>query len=79
MAEDYTYPPKDPLPGCKGILEMVQRVNELRGDPEAAHVTEDDLYLKTLMHIAGGQCSHPHLCATLAADARFIEFPRWCA
>lgn len=48
------------------------------GDDEAAHSTEDDLYLDVLQHIADGATDAAEL-AREALKTRPLPFRRWCA
>jgi hypothetical protein len=61
------------------IRKKVQRIKDMRGDPEAAHGAEDSLYQSLLEAIADGQVENPAEAAKEALYAQNIEFPRWCA
>lgn len=57
-------------------------VNDIRilaSDAEAAHKSEDDLYLALLTAIAEGRCKDPAECARVAIQSKNIAFHRWCA
>lgn len=61
------------------IHKRVRVIMDLRGDPEAAHAREDDLYRDVLGAIALGECDEPAECAAAALDSQQIVFPRYCA
>lgn len=50
-----------------------------KGDPEAAHSEEDDLYEEVLKAIAEKRCISPRRCAEAALSTKLSDFPRWCA
>jgi len=60
------------------VIDRVNQISRLAGDPEAAHSKEDDLYEDVLKHVAWAN----HECSALAAAAlktKDIDFERWCA
>jgi len=60
------------------IADRVNHINDLRGDDEAAHGAEDDLYEAVLQAIANG-AENPAQLATIALGTKSINFNRWCA
>lgn len=58
-------------------LEEIQNMAD-RGDHEAAHVIQDSLYEDVLVSIASG-APNPRGLAEIAAQARHINFARYCA
>ena len=61
------------------VKDAVQRIYDIRGDDEVAHVREDDLYRELLQSIADGTCEDPVECSKLALTTQDIEFSRWYA
>lgn len=59
--------------------EWVNDIKDNRRDFEAAHVLEDELYLKVLRGIADGTCEDPQQVAKEAIKTQNISFPRYCA
>ena len=60
------------------VVTAVLHIAEIRGDDEAAHSAEDDLYLAVLREIANGH-DDPRALALNAIEASEIGFSRWCA
>jgi len=62
------------------VEAMVDQIELLAkdGDHEAAHIAEDELYIKVLEAIASGY-KNPDGLAIAALEAKDIEFDRWCA
>lgn len=56
----------------------VKEIANLAGDDEAAHSTEDKLYVDVLTAIASGMPQARRM-AEMALDARSLKFERWCA
>jgi hypothetical protein len=61
------------------IRERVNAIKKIKGDPEAAHGSEDTLFSDVLAAIAKGRCSDPAACAREALRSNYIRFPRWSA
>lgn len=61
------------------VRERVEKIRTMRGDSEAAHANEDELYLNLLEAIADGTCLDPKHCAEIAVTTRGIKFSRWYA
>jgi hypothetical protein len=61
------------------IRERVARIEGMKGDDEAAHTEEDDLWSDVLTAIASGACHSPGACAAEAIKTKAIRFSRWCA
>ena len=60
------------------VEEKVKHIQSLRRDPEAAHVTEDDLLWEFVCYVAelGGELGET---AQEILKSRDLDFPRWCA
>jgi hypothetical protein len=54
-------------------------IREMTGDPEVAHVAEDDLYHDVINAIALGKCYLPQMCAAIVLNTKALDFERWCA
>ena len=63
----------------KDVIERVQKIFDIRGDDEMAHIHEEDLYLDVLKAIAEGKCDNPAACAREAVKTDEIQFSRWHA
>lgn len=66
----------------KRVSEAKEWVNDIKDscrDFEAAHVLEDELYLKVLRGIADGTCEDPQQIAKEVIKTQDINFPRYCA
>lgn len=61
------------------VKKWVDSIKDSRRDFEAAHVFEDELYLKILRGIAAGTCEDPQQVAKEAIKTQDINFPRYCA
>lgn len=61
------------------IALRVVQIGLIAGDPEAAHIAEDELYIDVLKAIADGTATNPQDCALHALDARGLDFNRWYA
>jgi len=61
------------------IVDRVEYIKAIQGDPEAAHVAEDKLHFDLLAAIARNDCEDPRQCASEAIQTTYIEFPRWTA
>ena len=65
------------------IADAQKAVDEIRsvsGDPEIAHIKEDDLYRAALTAIAEGMSAeHARALAHTVLTTSDIEFPRWHA
>jgi hypothetical protein len=61
------------------IQDRLAVIKSIAQDPEAAHGTEDGLFIEVLVAIAEGLCDDPAECARLALTSRDIDFPRWRA
>lgn len=61
------------------VKKWVDSIKDSRRDFEAAHVLEDELYLKILRGIAAGTCEDPQQVAKEAIKTQDINFPRYCA
>lgn len=61
------------------VKKQVDSIKDSRRDFEAAHVLEDELYLKILRGIAAGTCEDPQQVAKEAIKTQDINFPRYCA
>ncbi len=67
------------------IQVVIKYIEEIRGDYEAAHSTEDNLHVAVLRTIAAGNSSHEVLrgcscdLATAALGTVELDFPRCCA
>ena len=68
------------------IQVVIKYIEEIRGDYEVAHSTEDDLHVAVLRTIAAGNSSHEVLrrwvsrdLATAALGTVELDFPRHCA
>ncbi|WP_297952990.1 hypothetical protein [uncultured Lactobacillus sp.] len=61
------------------VKKWVDSIKDSRSDFEAAHVLEDELYLKILRGIADGTCEDPQQVAKEAIKTQDINFPRYCA
>jgi hypothetical protein len=63
------------------LIELLDKLRATAGDPEAAHGLEDEIWEKTLMHIAFN-CSdgdEMSLWAHRALETKDVEFSRWRA
>lgn len=58
--------------------EWVNDIKDSSRDFEAAHIMEDELYLKILRGIADGTCENPQQVAKEAIKTQNISFPRYC-
>ena len=63
------------------LIEALASLKQQAGDPEAAHILEDEIWEKTLMHIAfdcsdGDEMKH---WAHKALGTKKVEFARWYA
>ncbi len=67
----------------KDVQEKLTRIKEIRGDDEAAHAAEDDLWEAVLLAICNDADSYSsNEMSKLACEAlktRGIAFERWCA
>ena len=61
------------------IQKVVDCIRAIQGDPESAHLAEDDLYISVLCAIACGLVDDPAECARVALTTADIQFPRWFA
>ena len=61
------------------VKKWVDSIKDSRRDFEAAHVLEDELYLKILRGIAAGTCEDPQQVAKEVIKTQDINFPRYCA
>ena len=61
------------------VKKWIDSIKDSRRDFEAAHVLEDELYLKILRGIADGTCEDPQQVAKEAIKTQNISFPRYCA
>lgn len=62
----------------ESVRGMVEKVESLSGDPEAAHSAEDQTLVAALQMIAEG-CDDSAAVAREALRVREIDFPRWYA
>lgn len=60
------------------IGRALASIEQAAGDPERAHVLEDELHRYALRLIANG-CPTPDLVARSALKSEEIRFPRWTA
>lgn len=60
------------------VRARLNRIYGMRGDPEAAHGAEDDLWREVLEAIADG-AEDPRLLARLALGTAGFLFERWYA
>lgn len=61
------------------IKAEVSEIKIISGDNEAAHESEDVLWMEVLEAIADGTCPDPKACAAEALKTRDIKFTRWYA
>lgn len=62
------------------VIDRVKKIEQMAGDPEAAHCEEDSLYMDVLSHIAKNATDNDiRWMAANALEASEIKFPRWCA
>jgi hypothetical protein len=61
------------------VAEAVALIDRWKGDNEAAHGAEDDLYILVLRLIAEGRVADPSGVAAAALEARKIRYDRWYA
>lgn len=61
------------------VRQRVRDIAACKGDNEAAHSMEDDLYRDVIASIATGMCDDPEKVCAEALKTKEIEFVRWCA
>lgn len=61
------------------IKEAIKIIEAATGDPESAHVMEDDLYENVMRSIVKGTCKDPVKACKLALTTKNIDFARWYA
>lgn len=65
------------------IRKAIKQIDASRGDPEAAHSMEDDLYQNFIEYISDGGDARTDDKLTEKATAilgtKKLDFPRWCA
>ncbi|MER8004774.1 hypothetical protein [Streptomyces sp. NPDC094149] len=62
------------------VRQRVQAIADTADDPEAAHQSEDDLFVDVLKIIASDSADdHSRALAGAALEARKITFERWYA
>jgi hypothetical protein len=61
------------------IARLVAEIEAIKGDDEAAHAKEDDLYSMILHAICDGICDDPPGCCAEALRTKDIKFARHCA
>lgn len=61
------------------IDDQVATIEKVKGDDEAAHSFQDDLFEAVLRQIADGKIKDTALAAKKALKVLDIEFSRWCA
>jgi hypothetical protein len=61
------------------VSAVIERIRIHGGDPESAHMLEDDLRDAVLWAIANGRAENPIACAHMALTSNEISFSRWYA
>jgi hypothetical protein len=61
------------------VRACVRHIRRLAGDPELAHVHEDEMRDVVLRKIAASTAVNPGACAKAARESGDLDFPRWYA